>query len=159
MRTSAHLLRKYAPAAVGRPGPRTRTGTAGWTRRSRGPPYSMERATGHPRICFANTHRLQAPVGAFACSLQTLRVCLTLAPWRVRVPALGSKKHGNVTLPCLCFLLERATGLEPASVSLGSFCPASLPAVHESLLTCPFLECQTLQLPDTGKYTGKNWKN
>ena len=120
MGTSAHLLRKYAPAAVGRPGPRTRTGTAGWTRRSRGPPYSMERATGHPRICFANTHRLQAPVGAFACSLQTLRVCLTLAPWRVRVPALGSKKHGDVTLPCLCFLLERATGLEPASVSLGS---------------------------------------
>ncbi len=59
MGTSAHLLRKYAPAAVGRPGPRTRTGTAGWTRRSRGPPYSMERATGHPRICFANTHRLQ----------------------------------------------------------------------------------------------------
>lgn len=120
MGTSAHLLRKYAPAAVGRPGPRTRTGTAGWTRRSRGPPYSMERATGHPRICFANPHRLQVPVGAFACSLQTLRVCLTLAPWRVRVPALGSKKHGNVTLPCLCFLLERATGLEPASVSLGS---------------------------------------
>lgn len=38
MGTSAHLLRKYAPAAVGRPGPRTRTGTAGWTRRSRGPP-------------------------------------------------------------------------------------------------------------------------
>lgn len=34
MGTSAHLLRKYAPAAVGRPGPRTRTGTAGWTRRS-----------------------------------------------------------------------------------------------------------------------------
>lgn len=66
MRTSAYLLRKSAPAAVGRPGPRTRTGTAGWTRRSRGPPYSMERATGHPRICFANTHRLQAPVGAFA---------------------------------------------------------------------------------------------
>ncbi len=88
MGTSAYLLRKYAPAAVGRPGPRTRTGTAGWTRRSRGPPYSMERATGRPRICFANTHRLQAPVGAFACSLQTLRVCLTLAPWRVRVPAL-----------------------------------------------------------------------
>ena len=61
MGTSAYLLRKYAPAAVGRPGPRTRTGTAGWTRRSRGPPYSMERATGRPRICFANTHRLQAP--------------------------------------------------------------------------------------------------
>ena len=37
MGTSAYLLRKYAPAAVGRPGPRTRTGTAGWTRRSRGP--------------------------------------------------------------------------------------------------------------------------
>ena len=61
MGTSAYLLRKYAPAAVGRPGPRTRTGTAGWTRRSRGPQYSMERATGRPRICFANTHRLQAP--------------------------------------------------------------------------------------------------
>ena len=83
-------------------------------------PCPMERATGRPRICFANPHRLQAPAGAFACSLQTLRVCFTLAPCRVRVPALGSKKHGNVTLPCLCFLLERATGLEPASVSLGS---------------------------------------
>ena len=51
-------------------------------------PLLMERATGRPRICFANTHRLQAPAGAFACSLQTLRVCLTLAPCRVRVPAL-----------------------------------------------------------------------
>ena len=59
MRTSAHLLRKYAPAAVGRPGPRTRTGTAGWTRRSRGPPYSMERATGHPRARVADAHRLR----------------------------------------------------------------------------------------------------
>ena len=55
---------------------------------SRGLPRSVERATGRPRICFANPHRLQAPVGAFACSLQTLRVCLTLAPCRVRVPAL-----------------------------------------------------------------------
>ena len=59
MRTSAHLLRKYAPAAVGRPGPRTRTGTAGWTRRSRGPPYSMERATGRPRARVADAHRLR----------------------------------------------------------------------------------------------------
>ena len=118
--TSAYLLRKSAPAAVGRPGPRTCTGTAGWTRHSRGPPHSMERATGRLRICFANPHRLQAPAGAFACSLQTLRVCFTLAPWRVRVPALSSKKHGNVALPCLCIFLERATGLEPASVSLGS---------------------------------------
>ena len=86
--TSAYLLRKSAPAAVGRPGLRTCTGKAGWTRRSRGPLCSMERATGHPRICFANPHRLQAPAGAFACSLQTLRVCFTLAPCRVRVPAL-----------------------------------------------------------------------
>lgn len=59
MRTSAHLLRKSAPAAVGRPGPRTRTGTAGWTRRSRGPPYSMERATGRPRARVADAHRLR----------------------------------------------------------------------------------------------------
>ena len=51
-------------------------------------PRLMERATGRLRICFANPHRLQAPAGAFACSLQTLRVCLTLAPCRVRVPAL-----------------------------------------------------------------------
>ena len=63
MRTSAHLLRKYAPAAVGRPGPRTRTGTAGWTRRSRGPPYSMERATGHPRARVADAHRLRRSPG------------------------------------------------------------------------------------------------
>lgn len=59
MGTSAYLLRKSAPAAVGRPGPRTRTGTAGWTRRSRGPPYSMERATGRPRPRVADAHRLR----------------------------------------------------------------------------------------------------
>ncbi len=59
MGTSAYLLRKSAPAAVGRPGPRTRTGTAGWTRRSRGPPYSMERATGRPRARVADAHRLR----------------------------------------------------------------------------------------------------
>ena len=34
----------------------------------------------NPRICFANTHRLRPPAGVLACSLQTLRVCLTLAP-------------------------------------------------------------------------------
>ena len=34
----------------------------------------------NPRICFANTHRLRRPAGALARSLQTLRVCLTLAP-------------------------------------------------------------------------------
>ena len=34
----------------------------------------------NPRICFANTHRLRPPAGALARSLQTLRVCLTLAP-------------------------------------------------------------------------------
>ena len=60
MGTSAYLLRKSAPAAVGRPGLRTCTGKAGWTRRSRGPLCSMERATGHPRICFANPHRLRS---------------------------------------------------------------------------------------------------
>ena len=120
MGTSAYLLRKYAPAAgdpLGFTKPRGKT-LLNWPPPRL--PCSVERATGRPPICFANPHRLQAPSGAFACSLQTLRVCFTLAPWRVRVPALGSKKHGNVTLPCLCFLLERATGLEPASVSLGS---------------------------------------
>lgn len=59
MGTSAYLLRKSVPATVGRPGPRTRTGTAGWTRRSRGPPYSMERATGRPRARVADAHRLR----------------------------------------------------------------------------------------------------
>ena len=34
----------------------------------------------NPRLCFANPHRLRPPVGALARSLQTLRVCLTLAP-------------------------------------------------------------------------------
>ena len=34
----------------------------------------------NPRICFANPHRLRPPVGVLARSLQTLRVCLTLAP-------------------------------------------------------------------------------
>ena len=88
MGTSAYLLRKYAPAS-GEPlsltKPRGKT-LLNWP--SPYLPHSMERATGHPRICFANPHRLQAPVGAFACSLQTLRVCFTLAPCRVRVPAL-----------------------------------------------------------------------
>ena len=34
----------------------------------------------NPRICFANTHRLRPTAGVLARSLQTLRVCLTLAP-------------------------------------------------------------------------------
>jgi hypothetical protein len=100
--TSAYLLRKSAPAAVGmlrstEPLKETRS-----SRVSQRLPLLGERATGRPRICFANPHRLQAPAGAFACSLQTLRVCFTLAPCRVRVPALDSKKHGTVMVPCLC---------------------------------------------------------
>lgn len=88
MGTSAYLLRESAPAAGDLLG---FTETRGNTLLNLPSPYlpcSMERATGHPRICFANPHRLQAPAGAFACSLQTLRVCFTLAPCRVRVPAL-----------------------------------------------------------------------
>ena len=86
--TSAYLLRKSAPAAVGmlrstEPLKETRSSHV-----SQRLPLLGERATGRPRICFANPHRLQAPAGAFACSLQTLRVCFTLAPCRVRVPAL-----------------------------------------------------------------------
>lgn len=34
----------------------------------------------NPRICFANPHRLRPSAGVLARSLQTLRVCLTLAP-------------------------------------------------------------------------------
>ena len=34
----------------------------------------------NPRICFANPHRLRPPAGVLARSLQTLRVCFTLAP-------------------------------------------------------------------------------
>ena len=34
----------------------------------------------NPRICFANPRRLRPPAGVLARSLQTLRVCLTLAP-------------------------------------------------------------------------------
>ncbi len=34
----------------------------------------------NPRICCANTHRLRPAAGVLARSLQTLRVCLTLAP-------------------------------------------------------------------------------
>ena len=61
MRTSAHLLCKYAPAAVGM----SRTyayARAIWVE-SDTPgclPCSMERATGRPRICFANPHRLRS---------------------------------------------------------------------------------------------------
>ena len=32
-------------------------------------PRSVERATGRPRICFANPHRLRPPIGDLACSL------------------------------------------------------------------------------------------
>lgn len=42
--------------------------------------FESEVCTENPRICFANTHRLRPPAGALARSLQTLRVCLTLAP-------------------------------------------------------------------------------
>ena len=34
----------------------------------------------NPRVRFANPHRLRPPAGVLARSLQTLRVCLTLAP-------------------------------------------------------------------------------
>lgn len=47
-------------------------------------PHRIDIWLGHcaenPRICFANTHRLRSAADALARSLQTLRVCLTLAP-------------------------------------------------------------------------------
>ena len=54
----------------------------------------LERTTGRPRIRFADPHRLRPPAGVLASSLQTLRVCLTLAPSRVRASAMGTKKPG-----------------------------------------------------------------
>ena len=53
----------------------------------------MVGAVGHPRICCANTHRLRPPVGALAGSLRTLRVRLTLAPSRVRVPPASKRSE------------------------------------------------------------------
>ena len=163
MGTSAYLLRKSAPAAVGRPGPRTRTGTAGWTRRSRGPPYSMERATGHPRARVADAHRLRrsprihgddgenfvelavpsSPALGGAGNGTSAHLLRKYAPAAVayRRPCLlainasrlfnartlaGSspgtllKKARHRSGVVLLLFLERATGLEPASVSLGS---------------------------------------
>ena len=69
MGTSAHLLHKYAPAAVDILGFTETMGKTLLNWPSRGLPRSVERATGRPRIYFANPHRLQAPAGAFACSL------------------------------------------------------------------------------------------
>ena len=42
--------------------------------------FGPGRCAENPRICFANTRRLRPPAGVLARSLQTLRVCLTLAP-------------------------------------------------------------------------------
>lgn len=47
-------------------------------------------------------------------------IMLTEVPVGFESRLFIEKKHGTVMVPCLCFLLERATGLEPASVSLGS---------------------------------------
>lgn len=80
MGTSAHLLRKSAPAAVDPLGFTVTMGKTLLNWPSRGLLCSMERTTGRPRICFANPHRLRPPAGVLARSLQTLRVCLTLAP-------------------------------------------------------------------------------
>ena len=42
--------------------------------------FESEVCAENPRICCANPHRLRPPAGVLARSLQTLRVCLTLAP-------------------------------------------------------------------------------
>ena len=42
--------------------------------------FGLRHCAENPRICFANTHRLRSAAAALARSLQTLRVCLTLAP-------------------------------------------------------------------------------
>ena len=56
---------------------------------SRNLPRSMERATGRLRICFANTHRLQVAYRRPSpARYKRFAFTLTLAPCRVRVPAL-----------------------------------------------------------------------
>ena len=42
--------------------------------------FESEVCAENPRVRFANPHRLRPPAGILARSLQTLRVCLTLAP-------------------------------------------------------------------------------
>ena len=42
--------------------------------------FGLKHCAENPRICFANPHRLRPPARVLARSLQTLRVCLTLAP-------------------------------------------------------------------------------
>ena len=69
MGTSAYLLRKSAPAAVDLLGFTETMGKTLLNWPSRVLPRSVERATGRPRICFANTHRLRSPIGDLACSL------------------------------------------------------------------------------------------
>ena len=69
MGTSAHLLRKSAPAS-GEPLSFTKPkGKTPPNCPSPRLPLLMERATGRPRICFANPHRLRPPIGDLACSL------------------------------------------------------------------------------------------
>lgn len=42
--------------------------------------FGLGHCAENPRVRFANPHRLRPPAGVLARSLQTLRVCLTLAP-------------------------------------------------------------------------------
>ena len=42
--------------------------------------FGLRLCAENPRVRFANPHRLRPPAGVLARSLQTLRVCLTLAP-------------------------------------------------------------------------------
>lgn len=69
MGTSAYLLRKSTPAAVDLLGFTETMGKTLLNWPSQGLPRSMERATGRPRICFANPHRLRSPIGDLAYSL------------------------------------------------------------------------------------------
>ena len=57
--------------------------------------FESEVCAENPRICCANTHRLRSPAGVLARSLQTLRVCLTLAPCiEFDSPRLGESVDG-----------------------------------------------------------------
>lgn len=90
MGTSAYLLCKNAPAAVGMPRSTKPPKDTRSSRVSQHPPWLMERATGRPRICFANPHRLRPPAGVLARGLKTLtRFLYARALHRVRFSAVS----------------------------------------------------------------------
>ena len=72
--------------------------------------FGLRLCAENPRICSANPHRLRPPAGVLARSLQTLRVCLTLAPCtEFDSPRYGArnKKAGRYKYLPACYLWWR----------------------------------------------------